>query len=111
MVEACRQLGNVLIEAWHFHGDVPAIPVSEDEVTFARRLISQRCLNGVDKNPVAVDLAKVSLWLAMLAKDHPFTFLDHSLRAGDSLVGPSRKQIPSFNWNPAAQMKRDNGRA
>jgi phosphatidylserine/phosphatidylglycerophosphate/cardiolipin synthase-like enzyme len=58
----------------------------------------------VDKNPMATDLAKLSLWLATLAKDHPFTFLDHSLRAGDSLVGLTRKQIAAFNWNPTAQM-------
>ena len=45
--------------------------------------IAQRCLYGVDKNPMAVDLAKLSLWLATLAKDHPFTFLDHALRHGD----------------------------
>ncbi len=47
---------------------------------------------------MAVDLAKLSLWLATLAKDHPFTFLDHSLRAGDSLVGLSKKQIAAFHW-------------
>ena len=56
---------------------VPRIPPDEDEVLHARRLIAQRCLYGVDKNPMAVDLAKLSLWLATLAKDHPFTFLDH----------------------------------
>jgi hypothetical protein len=58
---------------------VPAIPPDEDEVTFARRLIAQRCLYGVDRNPVAVDIAKVSLWLVTLAKDHALTFVDHAL--------------------------------
>ena len=62
-------------------------------VLHARRLVAQRCLYGVDKNPMAVDLAKLSLWLATLAKDHPFTFLDHALRCGDSLVGLTREQI------------------
>ena len=52
---------------------------------------------------MAADLAKLSLWLATLAKDHPFTFLDHSLRNGDALVGLTRKQIASFHWVPAAQ--------
>src|SRR5439155_17340876 len=69
----------------------------------ARRLVAQRCLYGVDKNPLAVDLAKLSLWLVTLAKDHPFTFLDHSLRCGDSLVGLTREQITAFHWQPAAQ--------
>jgi hypothetical protein len=104
LVEACRQLGEALVEAWHFHGEVQVIPADEDEVIFARRLIAQRCLYGVDKNPVAVDLAKMSLWLVTLAKDHALTFVDHALRCGDSLVGLSRKQIAAFNWNPTAQM-------
>ena len=52
---------------------------------------------------MAADLAKLSLWLATLAKDHPFTFLDHSLRHGDALVGLTRKQIASFNWDPSPQ--------
>src|SRR5262249_2056225 len=67
------------------------------------RLVAQRCLYGVDKNPMAVDLAKLSLWLATLAKDHPFTFLDHALRCGDSLVGLTRRQIADFHWKPAPQ--------
>jgi hypothetical protein len=104
LVETCRQLGDALVEAWHFHGEVPAIPADEDEVIFARRMIAQRCLYGVDKNPVAVDLAKMSLWLVTLAKDHALTFVDHALRCGDSLVGLSRKQIAAFNWNPSVQM-------
>lgn len=100
LVETCRQLGDALVEAWHAHKEVPSIPPDEDEVIFARRLIAQRCLYGVDKNPVAVDLAKVSLWLATLAKDHPLTFLDHALRHGDSLVGLSVAQIQGLNWQP-----------
>jgi hypothetical protein len=62
-------------------------------------------LYGVDKNIMAVDLAKLSLWLVTLAKDHPFTFLDHSLRHGDSLVGLTREQIIGFHWEPKKQMK------
>jgi hypothetical protein len=102
LVEVCRQLGDALVEAWHAHGQMPAIPPDEDEVIFARRLIAQRCLYGLDKNPVAVDLAKVSLWLVTLAKDHALTFVDHALLHGDSLVGLSRKQIEAFHWNPDA---------
>ena len=98
LVEACRQLGDALVEAWRAHDAVPEIPPDEDEVVFARRLIAQHCLYGVDRNPVAVDLAKVSLWLATLARDHAFTFLDHALRHGDSLVGLSRRQLEAFHW-------------
>ena len=102
LVEACRQLGDALVEAWHAHGEAPSTPPDEDEVIFARRLIAQRCLYGVDRNPVAMDLAKVSLWLLTLAKDHALTFVDHALRHGDSLVGLSRKQIEAFHWDPDA---------
>ena len=100
LVEACRLLGDELVKAWHVHDCVPVIPPDEDELLHARRLVAQRCLYGVDKNPMAVDLAKLSLWLVTLAKDHPFTFLDHNLRCGDSLVGLTQAQIAAFHWSP-----------
>ena len=67
-----------------------------EPILLARRLVAQRCLYGVDKNPFAVNLAKLSLWLVTLAKDYPFTFLDHALKCGDSLVGLTKAQIGSF---------------
>ena len=79
LVEACRQLADKLIDAWHAHNCVPIIPPDSDELLHARRLVAHRCLYGVDRNPIAVDLAKLSLWLATLARDHAFTFLDHAL--------------------------------
>lgn len=78
LVEAWRQLADALVEAWRAHDAVPEIPADENEIVYARRLVAQRCLYGVDRNPVAVDLAKLSLWLITLAKDHPLTFLDHA---------------------------------
>jgi len=112
LVETCRQLGDELVKAWYAHykddsgaEGFPDIPPDEDELLYARRLIAQRCLYGVDKNVMAVDLAKLSLWLVTLAKDHAFTFLDHSLRAGDSLVGLTREQIIGFHWEPKLQKK------
>ena len=47
---------------------------------------------------MAVDLAKVSLWLSTLARDHPLTFVDHAFRHGDSLVGLTRRQIEALHW-------------
>jgi hypothetical protein len=70
--------------------------VGEEPLLIARRLVAQRCLYGVDKNPFAVNLAKLSLWLVTLAKDLPFTFIDHALKCGDSLVGLRKEQIGSF---------------
>ena len=98
LVEACRQLAGALIESYRAYGDAPNIPPDEDETIFARRMVAQRCLYGVDRNPKAVDLAKLSLWLTTLAKEHPLTFLDHALRHGDSLVGLSIPQLQAFHW-------------
>ncbi len=100
-VEVCRQLADELVSSWHFHKCLPVIPPDEDELLFARRLVAQRCLYGVDRNPMAVDLAKLSLWLATMAKDHPFTFLDHAIKCGDSLVGLTNRQIAAFHWDPS----------
>jgi hypothetical protein len=106
LVQACRQLGDALVAAWHDHNQVPTdIPPDEDEVLYARRMVARRCLYGVDKNPMAVTLAKMSLWLATLAKEHAFTFLDHALKEGDSLVGLSRQQIAACNWKAVGQME------
>ena len=56
----------------------------------------------MDKNPFAVSLAKLSLWLVTLARDHAFTFIDHALKHGDSLVGLTRRQIAAFDWKTKA---------
>lgn len=98
LVETCRQLADVLVRAWRTQGGRPQLPPDETEELLAMRLIAQRCLYGVDRNPMAVDLAKLSLWLTTLAKDHPFTFLDHNIRCGDSVVGLTAEQIASFTW-------------
>ncbi len=100
LVEACRALAARLVEAWARHPEKkPVIPADEDEELHARRLVAQRCLYGVDKNPLATDLAKLSLWLATLARDHEFTFLDHALKSGDSLVGLTQAQIAAAHWD------------
>ncbi len=99
LVEACRQIGKRLQLAWEKHKVArPTFPADETEEIHARRLVAQRCLYGVDKNPMAVDLAKLSLWLATLASDHEFTFLDHAVKAGDSLVGLTEDQIERMSW-------------
>jgi hypothetical protein len=72
-----------------------------ERYTYALRIVAQRCIYGVDKNPLAVEMAKLSLWLLTLAKDKPFEFLDHSIRCGDSLVGiHSLDQLRHFSLKP-----------
>jgi hypothetical protein len=75
------------------------VPLDPDErQTYALRIVAQRCLYGVDKNPLAAEMAKLSLWLLTLAKDKPFEFLDHAIRCGDSLVGiHNLDQLRKFN--------------
>ncbi|MEI7547929.1 MAG: DNA methyltransferase, partial [Actinomycetota bacterium] len=66
--------------------DLSAAPVDE-QVVLARREIVDHCLHGVDKNPVAAEMAKLSLWLTTMARERPFTFLDHAIQVGDTLLG------------------------
>ena len=87
LVETGKQLAEALVKAWRAHRCTPALPPDEDEALHARRRVALHCLYGVDKNPRAVELAQLSLWLATLARDHEFTFLDHALKCGDSLLG------------------------
>ena len=123
LVQTCRYLSEKLVQAWenlerelngqrelNDHAPKPQItpegklsqdappeeliPIdSEERLTVACRLVSERSLYGVDKNPMAVEMAKLSLWLITLAKNKPFTFLDHNLRCGDSLLGADERQL------------------
>jgi hypothetical protein len=102
LVEACRFLGEKLKDAWLRFRVAPKVPFDEDLTLHAQRVVAQRCLYGVDKNPMAVQLSKLSLWLFTLAKDHPFTFLDHALKCGDSLVGLTRTQTARLTWEDDA---------
>ena len=100
LVEACRAIAARLVDAWARWPETrPKIPADEDEELHARRLVAQRCLYGVDRNARAVDLARLSLWLATLAKDHELTFLGHALKCGDSLVGLTPERIAAANWD------------
>ena len=106
LVAACRELAGEIVQAWTRSGELPAILEQHgDAHLHARRLVAQKCLYGVDKNPAAVELAKLSLWLITLSKTLPFTFVDHALRHGDSLVGFDFDQIKAFHWKPQKQLE------
>ena len=87
LVAACRHLADCCERAmirdgqWRDNGDAAAARAT------LRRQVAERCLYGVDLNPTAVQLARVSLWLTTLAADRPLTFLDHHLACGNSLIG------------------------
>lgn len=120
LVQVCRWLSERLLESWGSeeykgrHIDVeghvledandvsePLTRDPEERATLARRMIAEKCLYGVDMNPLAVELAKLSLWLTTLAKGRPFGFLDHNLKSGDSLLGISDfEQLIELNLSP-----------
>jgi hypothetical protein len=93
LVETVRQLGERLEASWLVHGVPPEVVGEVDRAVAARRVVAQRCVYGIDLNAFAVDLAKLSLWLVTLSREHAFTFVDHALRHGDSLVGLGRDEI------------------
>jgi type I restriction-modification system DNA methylase subunit len=66
---------------------------SEEDVQALKRMIAIRSLYGVDLNPLATELAKLSLWLHTVAKDRPLSFLNHHLRTGNSLIGARVKAL------------------
>ena len=127
LVQVCIYLAERLLEAWEEaekrvqgspritpYGEVSKglpdeqlIPLDRQErLIYARRLVAERCVYGVDKNPLAVEMAKLSLWLLTLAKDKPFTFLDHAIRCGDSLVGLSSiDQLLRFSMTENAKVR------
>lgn len=119
LVSACRYLSERVVDAWLRDGLPDEIgrdvgDTDRDELLrIARRLVADQCLYGVDRDPMAVELAKLSLWLVTLAKGRPFSFLDHALRSGDSLVGViDVEQVKAFHLESGArQLSEDVSRA
>jgi hypothetical protein len=101
LVEACRQLAARLVRAWERSGATPPSPAGDAPLVHARKLVAERCLYGVDRDPLAVDVARLSLWLISSARTEPFSFLDHALRHGDSLVGLSLDRIAGVTPDPS----------
>lgn len=87
LVAACRYLATAYEAALIRAGGCHPGDIGECERAAIRRTVAERCLYGVDLNPMAVQLARLSLWLATLAGDRPLSFLDHRLQAGNSLIG------------------------
>jgi hypothetical protein len=93
LVAACRYLAVAYEASLVREGGLTSEDLSEADRSGFRRTIAQRCLYGVDLNPMAVQLARLSLWLATLSHDRPLTFFDHHLRTGNSLVGATITQV------------------
>ena len=89
LVEVTEYIARFLVELDVSPEEVPDTGDAEAdaELAYWKRRVVQSCVYGVDMNPLAVDLAKLSLWLSTVARDRPLSFLDHHLRTGNSLVG------------------------
>ena len=125
LVAACRYLAGKLIEAWSAAGNVDArllmaeppvesglaLDVAADSLIIkARREIIEHCLYGVDINPMAVEMARLSLWLVSMDPRRPFTFLDDRLACGDSLLGiTSIEQLEWMHLDPKVGRKLHEG--
>ncbi len=97
LVAACRYLAERVAEAWQREGRI----ADDDPIRDAQRIISERSLYGVDRDPMAVEMAKLSLWLLTFARQRPFGFLDHAVREGDSLLGiTSLDQLRALHFDP-----------
>jgi hypothetical protein len=107
LVSACRYLAQAYEQALIEEGTVTAGDLTEQDRAGFRRAVAQRCLFGVDINPMAVQLARLSMWLATLAADKPLTFLDHRLRVGHSLIGASVADIVARPFPGRARRPRD----
>jgi Alw26I/Eco31I/Esp3I family type II restriction m6 adenine DNA methyltransferase len=75
---------------------------TEDEINYWKRKVVESCIYGVDIKELAVELAKLSLWLKTVDKSQPLNFLDHHLRCGNSLIGA---RIADLNYLPQAKGK------
>jgi hypothetical protein len=106
LVAACRYLATAYEAALVRERGCFASDITEADRAGFRRLVAQHCLYGVDANPMAVQVARLSMWLATLARGRPLSFLDHRFVAGDSLVGASlddvQRQPPG--WHPSRRV-------
>jgi hypothetical protein len=110
--------GHFLVEATEFIArslvDLGVAPEGktpdEADLAYWKRRVVQSCMYGVDLNPLAVELAKLSLWLTTVAKDRPLSFLDHHLRPGNSLVGARLKNL-RLRKGPRKKPKPNNDQA
>jgi len=123
LVAACRYLADKLVEARSARGDLQQRladapgeaamaldSLADSAVIQARREIIEHCLYGVDINPMAVEMAKLSLWLVSMDARRPFTFLDDRLVSGDSLLGITNvEQLEYMHLDPRAGRKLHEG--
>jgi hypothetical protein len=83
----------------------PGISQEDAEIAYWRRRVVESCIYGVDSNPLAVELAKLSLWLTCIAIDEPLNFLDHHLRCGNSLLSVRPGELVQRPTKPTTEQQ------
>ena len=108
LVEVTEYVARFLVELDVSPEEVPETGNTEAdaELAYWKRRVVQSCVYGVDMNPLAVDLAKLSLWLSTVARDRPLSFLDHHLRTGNSLVGARLTDLQPGNTGGKKRKKK-----
>lgn len=76
----------------------PGLTEADAEIAYWRRKVVESCMFGVDINPLAVELAKLSLWLTCISPTNPLNFLDHHIRTGNALIGSTIEQLSSGKY-------------
>lgn len=90
LMEVCRQLARALDAAEGHTGEVRRASLEA---------IAERCLFGLDRDAIAVEVARISLWLLVRPAEPPLTYAATWVRHGDALVGASRAQLEAFHWS------------
>jgi type I restriction-modification system DNA methylase subunit len=83
----------------------PGVSQEQAEIAYWRRRVVEACIYGVDSNPLAVELAKLSLWLTCIAVDEPLNFLDHHLRHGNSLLAANPDELHRLPFHSEADAR------
>lgn len=97
LIRACQFVAEQIATNPHTKDPVAeSLQGDESVLTYWKRRVAEACLFGVDRNFMAVELAKLALWLETIAVSQPLTFLDHHFRHGDSLVGASFLELRSL---------------
>ena len=99
-VAATEYIARYLVEIGISPPTSAASEGEESDLAYWKRRVAQSCIYGVDLNPLAVDLAKLSLWLSTAAKGRPLSFLDHHLRCGNALVGTRASELDVISGAP-----------
>ncbi len=107
LVAACRYLATAAEQALVREGEWRPDDSAPTRRAELRRAVAQRCLYGVDSNPTAVQLARLSLWLTTLASERPLTFLDHHVVVGDSLLGAGFHDLARHPASGRRRQRRD----